>query len=81
MQFPDGSLEQKTKGVMQGGVISPLLSNLYLHYVFDIWMSKHHPLIPWCRYADDGLAHCKTEYQAQQCELSARLCDIMSMIS
>ena len=66
MQFPDGSLEQKTKGVMQGGVISPLLSNLYLHYVFDIWMSKHHPLIPWCRYADDGLAHCKTEYQAQK---------------
>ena len=66
MQLPDGSLEQKTKGVMQGGVISPLLSNLYLHYVFDIWMSKHYPLIPWCRYADDGLAHCKTEYQAQQ---------------
>lgn len=66
MQFPDGSLVQKTKGVMQGGVISPLLSNLYLHYVFDIWMLRNHPLIPWCRYADDGLAHCKTEYQAQQ---------------
>ena len=66
MQFPDGSLEQRTKGVMQGGVISPCLSNLYLHYVFDIWMTKHHSPIPWCRYADDGLAHCKTEFQAQQ---------------
>jgi len=72
MQFPDGSLEQKTKGVMQGGVISPLLSNLYLHYVFDIWMSKHYPLNPWCRYADDGLVHCKTEYQAQQLLLILR---------
>ena len=66
MQFPDGSLEQRTKGVMQGGVISPCLSNLYLHYVFDIWMLKHHSTTPWCRYADDGLAHCKTESQAQQ---------------
>ena len=66
MQLPDGSLQEKTKGVMQGGVISPVLSNLFLHYVFDTWMTKNHPATPWCRYADDGLAHCKTEHKAQQ---------------
>ncbi len=66
MQFPDGNLQEKTKGVMQGGVISPVLSNLFLHYVFDAWMVRQHPTIPWCRYADDGLAHCKTKQQAQQ---------------
>ncbi len=66
MQLPDGSLQEKTRGVIQGGVISPVLSNLFLHYVFDTWMTKNNPAIPWCRYADDGLAHCKTERQAQQ---------------
>lgn len=66
MQFPDGSLQEKTKGTMQGGVISPVLSNLFLHYVFDLWMKKQYPNFPWCRYADDGLVHCKTEYEAKQ---------------
>lgn len=37
-----------------------------MHYVFDLWMQKKHPTTPWCRYADDGLAHCKTEQQAQE---------------
>jgi RNA-directed DNA polymerase len=66
MQLPDGSLQEKTKGVMQGSVTGPILSNLFLHYVFDIWMTKNHPETPWCRYADDGLVHCKTELQTQQ---------------
>jgi len=66
MQLPDGSLQEKTRGVMQGGVISPVLSNLFLHYVFDAWMGRNHPTTPWCRYADDALAHCKTEEEAQQ---------------
>lgn len=65
MQMPDGSLLEKTRGVMQGGVISPVLSNLFLHYVFDAWMKRNHPAIPWCRYADDALAHCETEEQAK----------------
>lgn len=65
MQMPDGSLQEKTRGVMQGGVISPVLSNLFLHYVFDAWMKRNHPTIPWCRYADDALAHCETEDQAK----------------
>lgn len=66
MQLPDGSLQEKTKGLMQGGVISPVLSNLFLHYVFDVWMTKQYPDFLWCRYADDGLVHCKIEQQANQ---------------
>ena len=64
MQMPDGTCVERTKGISQGGVISPILSNLFLHYVFDAWMSKNQPQIEWCRYADDGVVHCKTEAQA-----------------
>lgn len=49
----------------QGGVVSPVLANLFLHYTFDVWMTKHYPDNPWCRYADDGLVHCRTEQEAQ----------------
>ncbi|MEI7541569.1 MAG: group II intron reverse transcriptase/maturase [Actinomycetes bacterium] len=66
MQMPDGTLQEKTRGVMQGGVMSPVLSNLFLHYVFDLWMKRKYPKTPWCRYADDGLVHCETEEEAQQ---------------
>jgi len=66
MQLPDGNLVERNKGVPQGGVISPCLSNLFLHYVFDAWMTRNHPKILWCRYADDALAHCETEQQAEQ---------------
>lgn len=64
-QLPDGTLVERTKGTPQGGVISPILSNLFLHYVFDAWMTKQYPQVPWCRYADDGLVHCRTEGEAQ----------------
>lgn len=65
MQRADESIIVRTCGTPQGGVISPVLSNLYLHYVYDKWMQRNHPGTPWCRYADDGLAHCKTEQEAQ----------------
>lgn len=65
MQMPDSILQEKTKGAMQGGVISPVLSNLFLHYVFDVWMTKRYPNLPWCRYADDGIVHCNTEHEAK----------------
>lgn len=60
----DGKLRSKLNGTPQGGVISPLLANLFLHVVFDTWMEKHHPEKPFERYADDIVVHCKTEKQA-----------------
>lgn len=66
MQMSDGSLTPRTLGTPQGGVISTVLSNLFLHYVFDNWMQRNHGEMPWCRYADDGLVHCRTEREAQQ---------------
>jgi RNA-directed DNA polymerase len=77
MQLPDGTLKERNTGVPQGGVISPILSNLFLHYAFDVWITKKYPSMPWCRYADDGLAHCKTEKEAQQLlvELKQRFAD------
>lgn len=61
----------------QGGVISPVLANLFLHYVFDKWMHKNHSGVKWCRYADDGLIHCNSEEEAQKMrtELEKRLKD------
>ena len=64
MQLADGSVVQREKGTPQGGVISPILANLFLHYAFDKWLQKYHPNKPWCRYADDGLVHCRSEAQA-----------------
>jgi len=43
-----------------------VLSNLFLHYAFDLWMQRYHSGKPWCRYADDGLVHCKTKEQAEK---------------
>ncbi|WP_257282048.1 group II intron reverse transcriptase/maturase [Endozoicomonas sp. ISHI1] len=60
-----GECIERTQGTPQGGVISPVLANLFLHYVFDKWMQKHYPHVKWCRYADDGLAHCRSEEEAQ----------------
>ena len=62
---PDGTLEQSSCGTPQGGVISPLLANLFLHYAFDVWMVKHCPNIRFERYADDVVCHCVTEQQAK----------------
>lgn len=66
MQETDDSLIERTRGTPQGGVISPLLANLFLHYAFDAWMQRSYPDVPWCRYADDGLLHCRSEAQAQE---------------
>lgn len=63
-QGEDGILVERTKGTPQGGVISPLLANLFLHYVFDKWMERNYPQVPFCRYADDGVVHCRAEAEA-----------------
>lgn len=57
--------EETKAGTPQGGVVSPLLANLYLHVAFDEWMRKYHQEKPFERYADDVVIHCKTEKQAQ----------------
>jgi RNA-directed DNA polymerase len=61
----DGILIDRLTGTPQGGVISPLLANIFLHVVFDKWMDKYHPEKPFERYADDIVVHCKSEKQAK----------------
>lgn len=65
LQEADGKLIERNRGTPQGGVISPVLANLFLHYVFEVWLERNIPGLPWCRYADDGLVHCKTLKQAE----------------
>jgi len=65
-QAADGTLTSKEgKGTPQGGVISPLLANLFLHYVLDKWLSITHPQVAFVRYADDVIVHCHTEEEAK----------------
>lgn len=64
-QTKDGKVIERTAGTPQGGVISPVLANLFLHYVFDKWMELNYPNNPWVRYADDGIAHCRTLEEAE----------------
>lgn len=66
VQFADGTLEARDQGTPQGGVISPLLANLFLHYALDAWMVRNHPDIPFERYADDGIYHCANLAQAER---------------
>lgn len=77
MVMEDGTQVARTGGTPQGGVVSPLMANLFLHYAFDLWMARTHPELPWCRYADDGLVHCRTEQEARalMAELQARLAE------
>lgn len=66
VQQPDGSLNERTKGTPQGGVVSPLLANLYLHYAMDEWLRIKYPYAPFERYADDSVVHCRTESEAKE---------------
>lgn len=59
-------IRERTSGTPQGGVISPVLANLFLHYTFDKWMAIYHPNNPFARYADDAVIHCKTEEEAKE---------------
>ena len=65
VQMSDGTLEPRTKGTPQGGVISPLLANLFLHYAFDVWMRRNFLACPFERYADDVAIHCRSKEEAQ----------------
>lgn len=61
----EGSIERRI-GTPQGGVVSPLLANLFLHYAFDRWMVKNRNFTPFERYADDIVCHCSRMRDAVQ---------------
>jgi RNA-directed DNA polymerase len=65
IQKRNGELEERTAGSPQGSVVSPLISNIFMHHVFDEWMRLTLPHVPFERYADDAIAHCQSEHQAQ----------------
>ncbi len=65
VETKDGLLE-RGKGTPQGGVISPLLANLYLHYVLDKWLRIHHSGVSFERYADDIVIHCRYRKEAER---------------
>ena len=64
MQEEDGRLVPRERGTPQGGVASPLLANLFLHYAFDRWLAANYPQVAFERFADDVIVHCKTETEA-----------------
>ncbi len=83
VQLPDGSIQKNTQnGTPQGGVISPLLANIFMDIVFDKWMDRYYPENPFERYADDVVIHCQNFKEAlrllealkerlKQCKLEA----------
>jgi hypothetical protein len=65
VECADGTLVERTKGTPQGGVVSPLLANLFLHYAFDRWMDRNYPGVRFERYADDAIVHCRSKDEAR----------------
>jgi len=78
MRGRDGREDPRTLGTPQGGPLSPVLANLFLHYALDRWLATNHPSVPFCRYADDGILHCRTEAEANVMRehLDARLREV-----
>lgn len=64
LQNQNGLLVQRDRGTPQGGPLSPVLSNLFLHYALDHWLERNYAHIAFCRYADDGILHCRSQIQA-----------------
>ncbi len=65
LQHVDGTLSARDRGTPQGSAISPVLANIFLHYAFDAWMAREFPSVPFERYADDVIVHCRSERQAR----------------
>lgn len=63
--MPNGEVRNRESGTPQGGVISPILANIFLHYAFDKWMKRSNPNNKWARYADDAVIHCRSEIEAK----------------
>ena len=75
VQDADGNVEARNQGSPQGSVISPLLSNIFMHHAFDEWMRTTYPSAPFERYADDAVVHCSSAQHALQLrdEIAKRL--------
>jgi len=67
----------RERGTPQGGVVSPSLMNLFMHYAFDVWMKRNYPSCPFARYADDAVVHCSSKEQAEHVmqAIAARLAE------
>lgn len=65
METASGERYGRERGTPQGGVISPLLANLFMHYAFDHWLEKYYPDSQFERYADDALIHCRSQQEAE----------------
>src|SRR3954453_21474822 len=72
-----GTRVPRDRGTPQGGVVSPILMNLFMHYAFDFWMKRNNPSCPFARYADDAVVHCSSRQQAEQVmrSIAARLAE------
>jgi RNA-directed DNA polymerase len=66
LQLPDGTLQERDRGTPQGSAISPVIANLFMHYAFDKWLEREFPAVEFERYADDGVIHCASQYQARK---------------
>ena len=65
LQLEDGTLKRRDRGSPQGSAISPVLANIFLHYALDLWLGREFPDVPFERYADDEIVHCRTKQQAE----------------
>ena len=66
LALPDGTVQVRDRGTPQGSSISPVLANLFMHYAFDLWLTREFPTVEFERYADDAVVHCVTQRQARE---------------
>lgn len=66
LQHAGGSLQARDRGTPQGSAVSPVLANLFMHYAFDLWLSREFPTVAFERYADDAVVHCVSKRQAEE---------------
>ena len=69
----EGTVQRTVAGTPQGGVISPLLSNIYLHALDTLWLRHSAPLGTLVRYCDDFVVMCRTRKDCEQAEVRIRV--------
>ena len=78
LALPDGTVQERDRGTPQGSSISPVLANLFMHYAFDLWLTREFPTVEFERYADDAVVHCVTQRQAREvlAALAVRMAEV-----